>query len=224
VSWETDTDPVRRDPASLGVVVVTHGGQDARADRRLRPEDLDGGERGAGSVSGADLGSALVGLAGVAVGSLIAVVQQRFAVIDARRHEQVVRWDADRRAAYLRIIDFSDQLYRALGDQDVDDLQVSLTTDKDREALVSSDGVYRSHNEVRLLTSSDTVGDAARALIDACKELYEFAKTVPHSDKDVQMRDEATTKFHQFETKRKKAVTVFIDAAAQELGTKFPKA
>jgi hypothetical protein len=48
-----------------------------------------------------------------------------------------VRWDADRRAAYLRIIDFSDQLYRALDDQDVDDLQVSLTEDKDREALAA---------------------------------------------------------------------------------------
>lgn len=27
MSWETDTGPVRRDPASSGVVVVRHGGQ-----------------------------------------------------------------------------------------------------------------------------------------------------------------------------------------------------
>jgi hypothetical protein len=27
VSWEPDTGPVRRDPASSGVVVVRHGGQ-----------------------------------------------------------------------------------------------------------------------------------------------------------------------------------------------------
>jgi hypothetical protein len=179
--------------------------------------------KGYRSVSGADLGSALVGLAGVAVGSLIAVVQQRFAVIDARRHERVVRWDADRRAAYLQMIDFSDQLYRALDDQDADDLQVSLTEVKDREALAASDGVYRSHNEVRLLTSSVAVGDAARALVEACSKLFEFAKTVPHSDEYDQAREAATKKFFQFEEKRKTAVTVFIDAAAQELGTKFPK-
>lgn len=173
------------------------------------------------SVSSADLGSALVGLAGVAVGSLVAVVQQRLAVADARRHERVVRWDVDRRAAYVRIVDFADQLYRALDDLDGSGLQISITDDKDRAALAASDGVYRSRNEVSLLTSSPAVADAAQVLLRTCSELFVFAKTVPPSDQDDQLRQAATAQFFELEDARKRAVETLIDAAAEELGTKL---
>jgi len=68
--------------------------------------------------------------------------------------------------------------------------------------------------------------DAAVApslVIGTCSELYKFAMKVPYSDQDDQVRLAATTKFFQLEEGRKRALAVFIDAAAQELGTKFPK-
>jgi hypothetical protein len=166
-------------------------------------------------VSSFEVIAALVGLLGVGVGSAKTYLQQRADRAENWRHDRETRWDQDRRAVYVRFLTDTDELYRAVDFQDEHDVQMALVGVQRSVALSASDAVYRTHAEVLLMCQTEGVEQAADKLKDAAVGLYGIAKSVTADD--ITQRQRLTDEFRDTDKLRRKAMKVFLAAAAKEL-------
>jgi hypothetical protein len=163
-----------------------------------------------------DVVAVVVGLGGVALGSASTFLQQRITVADGRRYERLVRWDRERYIAYVALCTANDRLYRAVDKQDEQGLQERLVGLERSEALEAFDEVVRVHTEIMILYQSAELRAAADGLLTAVQALYRVAKNVSERSD----RNKATSEFLKCNAVRRGAVSRFLAAAAEELGTR----
>jgi hypothetical protein len=163
-----------------------------------------------------DVAAVVLGLGGVALGSASTYLQQRATVADGRRYERLVRWDRERYVAYVALCTANDRLYRAVDKQDDQGTQQPLGSVERAAALEAFDEVVRIHTEIMILYQSAEIRMAADELLSAVQALYRVAKDVSdESDRAV-----ATSEFLTCNAARREAVSRFLAAAAEELGTR----